>query len=51
MTKEIERIIRGGWWHNDARYCRAAYRNRDEPGLWNSYLGFRPAFRLKRVKR
>ena len=51
MSKRIMYVYRGGNWNNYAWFGRAAYRNRDEPGLWNSYLGFRPAFRLKRVKR
>ncbi|MCY2992676.1 MAG: hypothetical protein NTY19_33070 [Planctomycetota bacterium] len=34
---------RGGSWGNDARNCRAAYRNRDEPENRDENLGFRVA--------
>lgn len=37
------RVLRGGSWLNDARYCRAAYRIRIEPSNRGSALGFRLA--------
>jgi formylglycine-generating enzyme required for sulfatase activity len=37
------RVIRGGGWLVTARYCRAAYRGRFEPGDRDFYLGFRLA--------
>ena len=36
------RVNRGGSWNNNASNCRAANRNRNNPGSRNS-LGFRPA--------
>ncbi len=36
-------MIRGGSWLNDARNCRAANRNRNEPQNRNDNLGFRVA--------
>ena len=35
------RVIRGGSWVNDARYCRSAYRNYEWPGSRRYYVGFR----------
>jgi formylglycine-generating enzyme required for sulfatase activity len=40
------RVVRGGSWRNDSRYCRSAGRFRYEPGLRNSSFGCRVAFRL-----
>lgn len=37
------RVNRGGSWNNNARNCRAANRNRNEPGNRNNNLGFRVA--------
>jgi len=37
------RVVRGGPWFDDARYLRAAYRFRNEPGHRLSNLGFRLA--------
>ncbi|MGE0756415.1 MAG: hypothetical protein AB7O38_05325 [Pirellulaceae bacterium] len=34
---------RGGSWNNNARNCRAAYRNRNSPSNRNNNLGFRVA--------
>jgi len=51
MSKEIYRVSRGGSWNFNARYCRAAFRGGYEPGLRDCILGFRPAFRLKKIKR
>ncbi|MCF1182037.1 SUMF1/EgtB/PvdO family nonheme iron enzyme [Marichromatium gracile] len=36
-------MIRGGSWNNNARNCRSAYRNRNEPDNRNNNLGFRCA--------
>ncbi|TES90079.1 MAG: hypothetical protein E3J94_05540 [Desulfobacteraceae bacterium] len=38
------RVIRGGGWFNDARYCGSAYRSRNDPDIRGHYgLGFRVA--------
>jgi hypothetical protein len=37
------RVNRGGSWNNNASNCRAANRNRNEPGNRNNNLGFRVA--------
>ncbi|MCR5219382.1 MAG: SUMF1/EgtB/PvdO family nonheme iron enzyme [bacterium] len=37
------RVLRGGSWGNDARYCRSAYRNYYSPGSRISHIGFRLA--------
>src|SRR5262249_54096209 len=34
------RVIRGGSWHSDARYVRAAFRDACPPGRRAGYLGF-----------
>jgi hypothetical protein len=39
-------VLRGGSWINNARNCRAAYRNRNAPANRNNNVGFRVAFRL-----
>ena len=36
-------MIRGGSWRNNARNCRSAYRNRNDPENRNNNLGFRLA--------
>ena len=39
------RVVRGGSWYYDARYCRSAYRSGYNPGGINGdYIGFRLAF-------
>ncbi|WP_374262655.1 SUMF1/EgtB/PvdO family nonheme iron enzyme, partial [Zoogloea sp.] len=41
-------VLRGGSWINHGRFCRAAYRFRnDEPGHYFNWLGFRLALRSK----
>ena len=40
---ESSRVIRGGSWSYDARYCRAASRYWYAPDNRSNYLGFRPA--------
>ena len=35
------RVIRGGCWSINARYCRSAHRFRDDQGSRDPYLGFR----------
>ncbi|MGD0091828.1 MAG: SUMF1/EgtB/PvdO family nonheme iron enzyme, partial [Planctomycetota bacterium] len=37
------RVLRGGSWHNDPDYCRAAHRSWDDPGHRSSSNGFRCA--------
>jgi len=37
------RVIRGGSWRDDARYCRSAYRSRSGPEYRDANLGFRCA--------
>ena len=34
------RVIRGGSWNNNARNCRAANRNANDPSNRNDNLGF-----------
>ena len=36
-----KRVLRGGSWNNDLRYCRSAYCNRDLPGNRDFNFGFR----------
>ena len=36
-----DRVVRGGSWYDDARYCRSAYRLNLRPDNWNLYTGFR----------
>jgi formylglycine-generating enzyme required for sulfatase activity len=43
---EMRRVSRGGSWVEDARRCRAAFRNREEPGVRGNIFGFRICFRL-----
>ncbi len=38
-----DRVVRGGSWFNDARYCRSAHRFRYRPGFRGDFLGFRCA--------
>ena len=38
------RVVRGGSWVSPAGYCRSAFRIRVDPGVWDGFLGFRPAF-------
>ena len=41
------RIIRGGSWHDPAKYCRASYRgSRNPTAMPNPSVGFRPAMTL-----
>ena len=35
------RLLRGGSWSNDPRYCRSAYRNNNHPDNRNHNIGFR----------
>jgi formylglycine-generating enzyme required for sulfatase activity len=36
-------VLRGGSWNNNANNCRAANRNRNEPGNRNNNIGLRLA--------
>ncbi len=38
------RVIRGGSWDSDARYCRSAFRNSSDPSDSYSFIGFRVVF-------
>lgn len=38
-----DRVVRGGSWHDYARIVRSAFRDRHEPGISSSSLGFRCA--------
>jgi uncharacterized protein (TIGR02996 family) len=40
------RVLRGGSWHRNPLYCRAAYRYWLSPAYRRSYFGFRVCFRL-----
>jgi formylglycine-generating enzyme required for sulfatase activity len=42
--KGSSRVLRGGSWINNARYCRSASRSNDNPGLRYYYVGFRLVF-------
>ena len=42
VGRGVNRVIRGGSWHNDAKASRAARRGSSLPHLRNSHLGFRP---------
>ncbi|MDR1154783.1 MAG: SUMF1/EgtB/PvdO family nonheme iron enzyme [Bacteroidales bacterium] len=39
------RVLRGGNWNNNARNCRSAYRNNNNPDNRNNNVGFRVVFR------
>ena len=43
------RVNRGGSWNNDARNCRSANRNRNDPGNRNNNLGFRLASTIRGI--
>ncbi|MBR1921548.1 MAG: formylglycine-generating enzyme family protein, partial [Kiritimatiellae bacterium] len=36
-----DRVLRGGGWYFDARFCRSAHRDRDFPAFRGRYIGFR----------
>jgi formylglycine-generating enzyme required for sulfatase activity len=40
------RVLRGGSWYGNGQDCRAAYRDRDEPGYRDSYVGLRVVLRV-----
>ena len=42
-TDDYYRVVRGGSWFVNARFCRSAYRSWFEPGIRLVNLGFRPA--------
>jgi len=44
------RVNRGGSWNNNARNCRAANRNRNDPGNRNNNVGLRPVSSRARPK-
>jgi uncharacterized protein (TIGR02996 family) len=40
-TTGQRRVLRGGCWRYNGKYCRSAFRYRSEPGYCNYYIGFR----------
>jgi formylglycine-generating enzyme required for sulfatase activity len=40
------RVLRGGSWNDCARFCRAAYRSRNDAAIHHSDVGFRVCLRL-----
>ncbi|MCA1800716.1 MAG: SUMF1/EgtB/PvdO family nonheme iron enzyme, partial [Actinobacteria bacterium] len=42
-----DRVLRGGSWFDNARYCRSAYRGNDTPSHRYAYYGFRLARTLQ----
>ena len=40
-TSGSSRVFRGGYWSDDAEFCRSAIRWSNEPSRWNNYLGLR----------
>ena len=51
LIDESRRVSRGGGRDGFDRICRAVYRCDSGPGWRCIYLGFRPAFRLKKKKK
>lgn len=41
--KQARRVLRGGSWINNARNCRSANRNANDPGNRDDNIGFRLA--------
>ena len=42
-SKSENRVLRGGSWNNNGRWCRSANRNGNHPGNRNDNIGFRLA--------
>jgi formylglycine-generating enzyme required for sulfatase activity len=40
-NSDSRRVMRGGSWANNPKYCRSAYRSRYDPDICGSILGFR----------
>ena len=40
---KLKRVLRGGFWSANARWCRSAFRNASEPGYRLDGIGFRLA--------
>ncbi len=40
------RVVRGGCWYGDSRFCAAAHRGSLAPGFSGEYVGFRLCFRI-----
>ena len=40
-NSESDRVLRGGSWGSDARFCRSSFRGNGAPGSRNGYLGLR----------
>ena len=43
LARGADRAVRGGSWHSDAAFCRAAYRARNVPVNRSLFIGFRVA--------
>jgi formylglycine-generating enzyme required for sulfatase activity len=39
--KDTRKILRGGCWNNNLKFCRSAYRSSDLPPFWYGIIGFR----------
>ena len=48
MNDKRQRVRRGGSWNDNPRYCRSAFRDRNNPDNQGSYVGFRVACRFPR---
>ena len=42
-----DRVLRGGSWFGDGRYCRSADRHRYDPAYRDDYIGFRLSLGLE----
>lgn len=41
LEQGVSRVLRGGYWGNDPRYCRSSFRGNVEPADRDSTIGFR----------
>ncbi|MEO1378606.1 MAG: SUMF1/EgtB/PvdO family nonheme iron enzyme [Cyanobacteria bacterium J06635_10] len=41
LNNEIYKLLRGGSWDTDSRYCRCAFRYSYERDYWYAFIGFR----------
>ncbi|NEZ60339.1 formylglycine-generating enzyme family protein [Adonisia turfae] len=47
--EDLGRVVRGGSWGSDPRYCRSASRDSLTPGIRSSYIGFRVVCSAPRI--